>query len=912
MPKIDNRNKRESIPLITREWVLIHLSSYSKFQDDRLIPVEASQSGICEELDLSQSALSEALHEIISKGFIEEEKRYVKGFPDRRKVYFLTKKGVEEKDRLMNGLTKLKVKVRNDAGYLVEISLGDVSRHLGRKYSLMEIARNITLERVVNIKALEELVTKRREEFFAPRDFSNTLPKAKPLFGREKEIKELGDWSNDSSSPVLVLTGIGGSGKTQLVSNYISNSLDESDVLWQRLLDWSAEQAILDSLGYHLTRKGKPTLQMYLKSSSGKTSLKELKSILSEELMDEQTLFVFDDVHLASEEISQFISSFIEIMIEGNKAKCILIGRMRPDFLLPSDFENGKTLKEMSLENLDELASHHFLGSLGIEDEDVGHIYSRTLGHPLSMELIGSSNVKMNLPMIKGTGEVDMSEMVKFIQREIIEELSPEERQVLEVASVFRYPVYPDAFFKDIVVDDEILDLLVKKTLLRGYASNVFDLHDTLKSYLLDRIPLNRKASYHGRAVEYFRQDESIQSEIEILHHLLEMGEPIQACMILKKEKDKLINSIYLQALQEILERPAWNDLDIPESVEVSLIRIDGLMHRGDWLRARKMIADALEEANSNDLGAHEIRCKVSQMRCDHCQERWEDCILIGEEIIPNAKALNLLDVIANANYWMGASLSKSGKLSEAIDAMKEGLEASETLGDKDLILRCKTGLSATLNYMGDFPSCMSNWAEMMKDIVRRRNIYQLCVSHNNQGYQYILTGQYDESLHNLHKAYKIARMIGLNHVLVTAQINISFIHAKRGDLVRAERACLEAEPLVEQLGYNDPIASINLTRGVIWTRLQSWDVAENYFLKSIEIFDTLGIPHEMARAYYEYAQMSMYRGDLSGARKQLIKSREIFQRLGNEYKIEEMERALMDLDKWSVSENRINLDHAW
>jgi len=889
---------------VTSEWVLIHLSSYSKFQEERLIPVEASQSGICEELDISQSALSEALHEIISKGFIEEEKRYVKGLPDRRKVYFLTKKGFVERDRLMDGLMKLDVKVRNDAGHLVEVSLNEVNRHLGRKYSLMEIARNITLERVVNIKALEEQVLKKREEFLAPRDFSNTIPKAKPLFGRENQLKELGDWSNDSSSPVLVLTGIGGSGKTQLVSNYISNTMDESDVMWYRVLGWSTEQAVLNSLGNHLARKGKPTLQMYLKSSSGKTSLKELKSILSEESMDEQILFVFDDVHLASEEVFQFISSFIEIMIEGNRAKCILIGRMRPDFLPSSDFENGKTLKEMSLESLDEIASHRFLGSLGIKDEDVGYIYSRTQWHPLSLELIASSNVKMKLPSIKGTGKVDITEMVMFIQREIIEELSPEERRVLEVASVFRYPVYPDAFFLKQEYNEQLLDSLIKRSLLRSYTSNVFDLHDTIKSYLKDHLTESRIVSYHKIAIDYYSNDESVQSNIETIYHLLEIEGVDGAREILLEKKDIIINSTYIKNLSELLSRETWKKLNPLAMIDVLLVKIDVMINLGEWNVAKEEIKKALSLARENDLHKQELLFNTDLVRLNFYQEEWEDCISLGDKVSDEAEKLGMQEIVAFVNYWIGSCYSKTGQTEKSIRFLKEGLRISEELQKEELIQRYRLGLSGSLSYSGRYEEAMIRRIEVIQSQEGDRTDFNYAAAHNNQGFQQLTLLRYDEALHHLKKALEIGKLLGRPYIIIISTISMAFIYAKRGDIIKAENECQAVEPIVEHLGYSDPVASIHLVRAVIWTRVQAWDIAAKYFEKSIETFEESNLIHEAARSSYEYALMLKYKGDLLNQKKLLKKSYRLFKQLGNRYFVKKIEGTLLKLEETNQKTN--------
>jgi len=426
----------------------------------------------------------------------------------------------------------------------------------------------------------------------------------------------------------------------------------------------------------------------------------------------------------------------------------------------------------------------------------------------------------------------------------------------------------------------------------------VFDLHDLLKGYVYNRLSSDEKRASHEMAATYFGREENIQSGIEAIYHLLKMGNVRDAKKVLVKKSNEIINSHYLDSVFDLLEHEAWSELETSQLLEVSLIKIEVLFQLGKWDKATEEIFNATLIAKNNDLGVLELRCNVALLKSDFYKSRWRECIVLGRKVNSQAEKEGAKQVIANANYWMGASLTKTGRIQEAIEIFKDGLSLSQSLKEDDLALRYRIGLAALFDYTGDFSDALDNHMNVLSHVVANKNLFYQAIVHNNQGFQYLLLNQFEEALNHLKKAKAISKDIGFPYNQVNSTINMAYIYAKQGKIVEAQRACEEAEPIAKRMGFDGSIASIRLAQGVMWTRLQAWDRAEECFKESLDSFGKLQIPHDAARVYYEYFEMLNYRGLTESATTHLKKASAIYEQLRNRPKLKEMEEALSSIEE--------------
>ena len=73
--------------------VILHLSRYSKFQSDKVCPVEMTQRGIADVLEIKREHVTMVLKRLKEKGIVESRTAHVAKSGVNRKVYNLTWSG---------------------------------------------------------------------------------------------------------------------------------------------------------------------------------------------------------------------------------------------------------------------------------------------------------------------------------------------------------------------------------------------------------------------------------------------------------------------------------------------------------------------------------------------------------------------------------------------------------------------------------------------------------------------------------------------------------------------------------------------------------------------------------------------------------------------------------------------------
>src|SRR6266566_1097843 len=79
-----------------RERILAHLTNFSANSEDHEVPFEVTQEGIANAVGIRTRHLIQNIRPMIADKLVIEKSTYYRGGRQRRKVYFLTWKGVEE------------------------------------------------------------------------------------------------------------------------------------------------------------------------------------------------------------------------------------------------------------------------------------------------------------------------------------------------------------------------------------------------------------------------------------------------------------------------------------------------------------------------------------------------------------------------------------------------------------------------------------------------------------------------------------------------------------------------------------------------------------------------------------------------------------------------------------------------
>jgi len=112
-----------------RKKILLHLVVKEKVKQDNPCSFSYCQEGIAEAVGLSQNRVSKLLEDMKDKGIVEEDFGDVKGSPHRRKIYYLSEKGISEAEKLKESLEEEIIKIKTESG-VSKIELKEIGKYV--------------------------------------------------------------------------------------------------------------------------------------------------------------------------------------------------------------------------------------------------------------------------------------------------------------------------------------------------------------------------------------------------------------------------------------------------------------------------------------------------------------------------------------------------------------------------------------------------------------------------------------------------------------------------------------------------------------------------------------------------------------------------------------------------------------
>ncbi|MCK5559699.1 MAG: AAA family ATPase, partial [Thermoplasmata archaeon] len=543
-----NKNSRFSLSIDKK--ILLHIEKYSKYEYQYEVPFELSQEGIAQAIGIRRDNVPRTMKNLKNEELIFEKVLRVEGVYRKRKVYFLTDKGRDYTQKMTDKLLKESISLKYKSGEPTTKKIAEllddraITRELPCKISLLEILNEITTTGVLDWERFKEHLQAQAVEppSKAPRvvqkpsvgdrgdlvseeqsrtggkkldkakkflDFTENAPSPRNFVGREEELKKIKSWVDSEEYKIIVIFGIPGIGKTTLAWKIVTGYRDKKHLYWYRFHRWDTIRHTLISLAEFLSQANRKRLKLYL-TSNPTIDLYEISKILEDELKGANILLVFDDFQRVQENIAELFSLLIEVLARIEGVEVMVVGRRIIPFYDRSEVLVKHLVAEMQLDGLDEVNSRKLL-KIDIKDDDIfKKIYDLTKGHPLFLELISSLKDIRDLKNIK-----------RYIYEEIFSKLEDEEKTLLNIISVFRYPVSANAFFIEDKVNYETLDELVERNLVQEISYDEYDVHDLIREFFYIRLPPKTKRRYHFEAGNYYIEDGSTQGSIEAQDHFI-------------------------------------------------------------------------------------------------------------------------------------------------------------------------------------------------------------------------------------------------------------------------------------------------------------------------------------------------------------------------------------------------------
>ncbi len=543
-----------------------------------------------------------------------------------------------------------------------------------------------------------------------------------PFFGRELEIRELGELLMSPDMPVVTITGIGGIGKTTLARRVLEEYRHEfkGGCLFLGLseLEHSGQlvPAILSAMG---------------REPSGNQPEKRLLETLART----ELLLVLDNFeHIVS--AAPVVAALAPVLSAG---KILITSRTRLGFPLEHEYRLGG----IGLPGADGASSPSlqlFLsvyGSRDLSHSDMilaAEICGALAGVPLGIKLAASmcrekSIGEVHLEISGEAGVLGVSgktgerrhRSLRAVFNYSWNHLTGEERRVFAALSVFRGSFTRSAAMVVVSTDEVILQSLQRKSLLELHSPGVYEFHPLVRDF-----SRNRFSELYGDGRLYSGAHARYHTELlsEMSHRL--NGEGARGSM-------KVIEGCFADILAAVGYSVETGASDLLRSSMAPLTSV--LMRMGNLETGRRLFRAAAESLREVDrelyLQAMNYLGAFLHESADYSEA--SRCLLIAAES-------SSASVRSEALLLLGTVEMRAGRLKQAEAYMTQALDEARITGDKACQAYAMGGIGDLYNHMHDFEKAryfLESAIEMNRSIGYNTKLYSNLITLSNLMYNH-------------------------------------------------------------------------------------------------------------------------------------------------------------------------------
>ncbi|MBN1539056.1 MAG: tetratricopeptide repeat protein [Candidatus Thermoplasmatota archaeon] len=631
--------------------IMLYLWDQMSSEEDYEVPDTVTQRGIGRELSLRQTHVSRALSELSGDGFVRSRTAHIHGEGRRKKVYFLTKKGSAETKRYTEEMDDLKLPLRSRDGYLklqpVSTILKTLSRAEGKPVSLSDLVNRFYDGSEVHLG-----------QRTTPERALRNIPMNERFFGRQDELKMISRWIEDEINFISVVS-IAGQGKTSLLAEFASKNT-ERPVVWYTLDEWTRPIGILEDVARVFEHLGESSLMEYL-IGPAEPNNDEAAFRLVKDLKRSDLVIILDDVH-KNLKVMELLSIIKQRLLPGSRTTILTGSRIRPSFYGRKDLQDNGRVREIELLGLDPVSAGKLLTVRGVPREEHELAYRKTSGHPLALELYTTG-----------------SDIDGYLWEEVTRNLEPKEMEVLDLASIYRYPMPAEAFFPGGVPDRGLIDRLAERVLLRRFVDGNLVIHDLLKEHLRERMTPMEMEKYIVAAIDFLS---TRGSEKDILHRI---------ALLCEHDRDELTD-VLLREGDFLVSRGHQELLDMVQ-------RIDPKMLKGvDLVRYLNLFSEL--NVREGDPASADIRIKRALEECDRI-------LLSG-----GREKGEVLPLVSKLLFRSGEISRANGVHSQVIEAQRKNVSYNRRYGSRPGLGKALNNLAVAYLERGEIDKALESFHE--------------------------------------------------------------------------------------------------------------------------------------------------------------------------------------------------------
>jgi len=846
-----------------KEKIILHLSRYphSKYVDT-VVPRALTQEGISEAVGSSRNYISVALGrmEQRDKPFIFSEVRRVKK-DKKRKVYFLTKYGMQQSKRIIDRYTNAGVRIILDEKEAITIPLSELGNYVSSKEPVIEGL--IKMDNFGNIHIQSELQSSVINTLYEREEY---LQKFEDLLGKVKT----------SGMRCVLISGGAGVGKSSLAIQFTKLAARVGFVTFESRCYANMNvpyfpvismlKATSQILGAH--KRILKELQSYKEpATSGEildSKRKELWFKLAEDIARESSkkplLIYLDDIQWADLSTISLIDYLCDILEDAPVifmfTQLNISNSKNAQSFTHLNFINEKRerLLDLKLKPLSLTATKKLIFELvkaHISERYIKEIWEITGGNPLFIKEVAQKMIltKEKLPEEDEFNISIPSKIEALVLNKLIN-LSPKAITTIKIASVFGQIIPIDIL--EMVVGMELSDALTELVdvgLLTNYTSSSYSFaHPIIQRIIYSKV--NHRKEIHKNIVKAAKS----------LH--------------LQDNYDYFNLGVHYE------KSGAFGD-----AVEYYLRLSKLAMQSYAYEDAILFVEKSLKLAKKSNMDYKGILEKLANLYI--LRGRYHDAISIYKEL------LSRFEGYAQASYYlkMAQVYREMGNFRDSLKYVQMGLEQEQNatmirvnLLSEHIWLSLK---------MGCIDTGLKSLDELKKITANMHAETAIAIYYENEATIAHYTGEIERAMSSLEAAIRIRERHNDTMHLATLYTNLGILWAQKGDLDRAIEYFFKSRDIDTKLGNLRGLSQTYTDIGIAYHKRGTLKDAINFLKKAQEIYKKIGSKDSLAISHLNIGNVLIDMGEFETAIHEIEISNSMFEKMEDSWGLCHAERAL-------------------
>ncbi|MCK4444775.1 MAG: tetratricopeptide repeat protein [Thermoplasmata archaeon] len=315
----------------------------------------------------------------------------------------------------------------------------------------------------------------------------------------------------------------------------------------------------------------------------------------------------------------------------------------------------------------------------------------------------------------------------------------------------------------------------------------------------------------------------------------------------------------------------------------------------GEWDEAEVHANRALDIASA--LGESKSLSKSLRTlgRIQHRRGEYEESESMFSESLQISTRINDLDAVAESRRLLGAIHEDRGEYDKAMEEYGSAVEASKVAHNVVLEARSKLALGRMLARKGKYKESLKKMKESAAAFEKLGEDDELPRAYANLG----ATAFYinlDESVKWHQKSIDMAIRISDLRILGHSLCNIAGCMNQKGEPKKALDYLERALQISKELDEKKLICSANIQSGWSYRLEGTLNESRKCFESAVRVAEGYDLPYHLGDALLNWAELDIDRDDRNEAKKKLKRALEIFDRLGNQARVNKIRNILGSL----------------